>query len=78
MYPITIFHYVVSFLLPQTLSAAGPLPELPIEQTPNMYPSSTLNPLKVPGESPAYYCADPTHDIFQIRRFDFTPTNVRM
>ena len=77
MYPITILHYVVSFLLPQTALAARSFSRIPIEQAPAMYPSSPLNALKVPGESPAYYCADPSHDIFQIRRFDFTPTNVR-
>ena len=78
MYPITILHYVVSFLLPQIALAARPLPQVPIEKSPDVYSSSTLNALKVPGESPAYYCADPSHDIFQIRRFDFTPINVRM
>ena len=78
MYLIAVLHYVVSFLFTQIALAARTLPQVPIKQTPGVYSSSTLNSLKVPGESPAYYCADPSHDIFQIRRFDFTPTNVRM
>ena len=32
----------------------------------------------IPGDSPAYYCSNPSNDIFQIRRFDFVPKNVRM
>ena len=78
MYPIIFLYYLVSLLLPQIALAARPLPQLPTEQTPEIDSSSTVNTLKVPGESPAYYCADPSHDIFQIRRLDFTPTNVRM
>jgi hypothetical protein len=33
---------------------------------------------KVPGESPAYYCSDPSDDIFRIDRLDFIPTNPRV
>ena len=72
MHPISTLQHIVSFLLHRTVSAAGLLPGVSTGQAPAMYPSSTLNPLKVPGESPAYYCAhaDPSNDIFQIRRFD--------
>ena len=56
----------------------GPLPGAPLSlQTPTIA-TSALNALKVPGQSPAYYCSDPSNDIFQIRDFDFIPTNVRM
>ena len=59
-------------------SSLVPVPGAPLSlQTPTIA-TSTLNTLKVPGESPAYYCSDPSNDIFQISRFDFIPTNVRM
>lgn len=39
---------------------------------------TTSHRQKVHGESPAYYCSDPTDDIFQFMRLDFIPTNPRM
>ena len=57
---------------------AGPLSKIPTQQILPTYSSSTSNPLKVPGESPAYYCSDPCDDLYQIRRFYFTSINVRM
>ena len=39
---------------------------------------AVLSLFKVPGQSPAYHCDNPRNDIFQIRRLDFLPTNVRM
>jgi hypothetical protein len=53
-------------------------------RTSNMDADVNLDPkpvsLKVPGESPAYYCSDsdPSNDIFQIRDLDFLPTNPRV
>ena len=38
----------------------------------------TPNAIKVPGESPAYYCSNPSNDTFQISRLDFIPTNIRI
>lgn len=78
MHPITTLLCIASSLLPQAVSAAPPLPKVFTQQSPPTYPPSTSNPLKVPGESPAYYCSDPSDDIFQIRRFDFLPINPRM
>jgi hypothetical protein len=34
--------------------------------------------LKVPGANPAYYCSDPTGDLFQIMHLSFYPTNPRV
>ena len=56
----------------------GPVPIVPLSQQSPTEATSTLIAIKVPGESPAYYCSDPSNDLFQIRRFDFIPTNVRM
>ena len=39
---------------------------------------SSDNRTKVPGQSPAYHCSSPSHDVFSIRRLDFIPTNPRM
>lgn len=69
---------IASTLLPLMVLAAGPLERELTQQTLPKHLLSTSNHLKVPGESPAYYCSDPSDDIFQIRRLDFTPTNVRM
>ncbi|KAF4459270.1 phosphatidylglycerol phosphatidylinositol transfer [Fusarium albosuccineum] len=38
---------------------------------------SSVEPLRIPGESPAYHCSDPSGDIFRIDRLDFIPTNPR-
>ena len=65
------------FLLRQVISL-GPVPGVPLSQQTPTIATSTLNAIKIPSESPAYHCSDPSDDIFQIRRFDFTPTNVRM
>ena len=78
MYSITFILYITSLFFTQAVPAVGVLYRQLTPEAPATYPSSTLNSLKVPGESPAYYCSDPTDDIFQIRRFDFIPTNVRM
>ena len=56
----------------------GPLPGTALSLQTPIIATSALNTLKVPGQSPAYYCSDPSNDIFQIRDFDFIPTNVRM
>ncbi|KAI1375832.1 hypothetical protein F4677DRAFT_445994 [Hypoxylon crocopeplum] len=45
------------------------------QQIPIAYTRPASDPLRVPGESPAYYCSDPSSDIFQITRLDFIPTN---
>ena len=67
-----------TLLLLRQATSLGPVPEAPLSQQTPTLATSTLNTIKVPGESPAYYCSDPSNDIFQIRRFDFIPTNVRM
>jgi hypothetical protein len=42
-------------------------------------PASPLDArLKVPGQSPAYYCSDPAEDIFQIISLHFYPTTPRV
>ena len=65
------------FLLRQALSL-GPVPVIPLLNQPSpTLATSTLNAIKVPGQSPAYYCSDPTTDLFQTRDFDFIPTSVR-
>ena len=69
----------MTWLLLTPAVSANPLPlreNVPQGQLLHLAPMA--NALKVPGESPAYYCADPRNDIFQIRRLDFIPTNVRM
>ena len=77
MTPTIKILFGILYLLRQAYSL-GPLPGAPLSlQTPTIA-TSTLNALKVPGQSPAYYCSDPSNDIFQIRDFDFIPTNVRM
>ena len=65
------------FLLRQAISL-GLVPVVPLSLQSPTAATSTLNAIKVPGESPAYYCSDPSNDLFQIRDFDFIPTNVRM
>ena len=39
---------------------------------------SSHNRTKVPGQSPAYHCSNPSDTVFKIRRLDFIPTNPRM
>ena len=78
MYSITFILCITSLFFTQAVPAVGALSRQLTSETPATYPSSTLNSLKVPGESPAYHCSDPSDDIFQIHRFDFIPTNVRM
>jgi len=73
---------VASLLLLNAVSVAGlSVPLGPTRQiqlvTPDSSPPS-LNRSRVPGESPAYYCSDPSNDLFQIRRLDFIPTNPRV
>ncbi len=67
-------------LSPLSLAAVGPapLPQKVIQHNPTASPSWAADRLKVPGKSPAYVCSDLTDDIFQIRRFDFTPTDARI
>ena len=77
MTPIVNILFGTLFLLRQVISL-GPVPGAPLSQQTPTIATSTLNAIKVPGESPAYYCSDPSNDIFQIRRFDFIPTNVRI
>ena len=48
----------------QAIPAVEPFSRQLIPETLATYPSSTLSSLKVPGESPAYYCSDPSDDIF--------------
>ena len=77
MIPIVNIVFGTLFFLHQAISL-GPVPGVPLSQQTSTTATSTFNAIKVPGESPAYYCSDPSDDIFQIRRFDFIPTNVRM
>ena len=66
-------------LLGEVLVAA-----LSLHQTPNSQMvsidalQSPDNRTKVPGQSPAYHCSNPTDDVFKIRQLDFIPTNPRM
>lgn len=66
MQPITLLLCIASLFLPQAVSAARPSSRELTQQIATMHPSLTSNPLKVPGESPAYYCSDPSDDIFKI------------
>ena len=77
MTPIVNILFNTLFLLRQAVSL-GLVPGATFSQQTPTIATSTLNAIKVPGESPAYYCSDPSNDIFQIGRFDFIPTNVRM
>lgn len=78
MHSIAILVCIASLLVPRAVSAARLSSGVLTQQTAAMHPSLTSDPLKVPDESPAYYCSDPSEDIFQIRSLDFYPTNVRM
>ena len=77
MTPTVNIFFGTLLLLRQAISLE-PVPVAPLSQQPPRTALSTSNAIKVPGESPAYHCSDPSDDIFQIRRFDFIPTNVRM
>lgn len=77
MTPIVSILFGTLLLLRQATSL-GPVPRAPLGQQTPTVATSALNAFKVPGESPAYHCSDPSNDIFQIRRLDFIPTNVRM
>lgn len=71
--------FMVALLLPNAILAAiWPTAQKPTQQIITAASLSTLNRIKVPGESPAYFCSDPSHDLFKIRRFDFIPINPRM
>ena len=59
------------------LAAATPLDIASQKQYPMAIPSTSKD-LKVPGHSPAYYCEDPSDDLFQISSFEFSPTRPRM
>ena len=75
----TEINCVVSLLLLYVVLVAGSSTRrIPIHQIATTDSLTTLSRTKVPGESPAYYCADPTDDLFKIRRLDFIPTNPRM
>ena len=77
--PLTQLICIASILLSDIVSAAGSLTgRIPIEQNAIAGSSSALNRIKTPGESPAYYCSDPSNDLFKIRRLDFIPINPRM
>lgn len=67
--------YIASLLLSNPVSGAGSSTWQQITITDSL---PTLNRIKVPGESPAYFCSDPSNDLFKIRRLDFIPTNPRM
>ncbi|KAK8104606.1 Phosphatidylglycerol/phosphatidylinositol transfer protein [Apiospora kogelbergensis] len=59
------------------LAAATPLDIASQKQYPMAIPSTSKD-LKVPGHSPAYYCEDPSDDLFQISSFEFSPTRPRI
>jgi hypothetical protein len=63
---------------PQLVMSAVQLPKAQQKQVAMTSSSPTSDRLKVPGESPAYYCSDPSDDIFQIDHLDFIPTNPRV
>ena len=77
MTPIVNIFFHTLLLLRQATSL-GPVPGAPLSQQTPTIATSTLDSIKVPGESPAFHCSDPSNDLFQIRRFDFIPTNIRM
>jgi hypothetical protein len=85
MHPTVLLFSIASVVLSQAISAAELLRRVSPQQvitysslTSNSDSNSNSNSLKVPGESPANYCSDPSNDLFQIRRLDFLPTNPRM
>jgi hypothetical protein len=90
MHFTTLRFSFAAFILSQAVSQAALLPLGGAPQHIITYSSPTsnvdadVNPdpkpnsLKVPGESPANYCSDPSNDIFEIRRLDFLPTNPRV
>ncbi|KAK8070579.1 hypothetical protein PG997_010782 [Apiospora hydei] len=57
------------------VTGAVPLDGAPAQQQRPMALSTenSVGSLKVPGQSPAYHCSDPSEDLFQISRLDFTP-----
>ena len=61
-------------LLPDALSAL----RIPNQRIVTVDTIPSLDRFRVPGESPAYHCADPSNDLFNISRLDFIPTNPRM
>lgn len=70
---------IVALLQPNAISAAiWSTAQKPTQQMIIAASLPILNHIKVPGESPAYFCSDPSHDLFKIRRFDFIPINPRM
>lgn len=78
MHTIGLF-CTASLLLPDASSAAVlSAPQIPTQRIATTDSSPPLNRIKVPGESPAYYCADPSDDLFKVSRLDFIPTNPRM
>lgn len=75
----TKFLCTASLLLPNAISAARwSTLQTPIYQIPSINSSPTVNRIKVPGASPAYYCSDPSDNVFQIDHLDFIPINPRV
>ncbi|KAL8724613.1 MAG: hypothetical protein Q9181_006753 [Wetmoreana brouardii] len=71
--------YITSVLLPDLILAAVPSAlRVPAQSIVTTDTIPSLNRIKVPGESPAYHCANPSDDLFNVSRLDFIPTNPRM
>ncbi|TVY34234.1 hypothetical protein LOCC1_G008622 [Lachnellula occidentalis] len=72
-----VFLCVATLFHSHRVLALGSLPWVPTQQSAISY--STYNDaLKVPGNSPAHYCSDPSTDIFKIQGLYFYPKNPRI